>query len=127
MQLHAHDPAAQEEGDLGLEASPTPATQRPCFDKIEGGRVYQALVVHLASGVFGLFIFHRFEDWTAQHRFPTPRNPLRFDMTEGRRNSESGGQTRSTPWGTRTTHRGRPARRRRRAGAGRELCTPRTI
>ena len=26
------------------------------------------LVVNLASGVFGLFIFHRFEDWTAQHQ-----------------------------------------------------------
>ena len=26
------------------------------------------LVVNLASGVFGLFTFHRFEDWTAQHQ-----------------------------------------------------------
>ena len=37
------------------------------------------LVVNLASGVFGLFIFHRFEDWTAQHQADKlPKNNLKY-------------------------------------------------
>ena len=37
-------------------------------NSVSGGQLQPVLVVYLASGVFGLFIFHRFEDWTAQHQ-----------------------------------------------------------
>ena len=39
------------------------------------------LVVNLASGVFGLFIFHRFEDWTAQRQTLDGVSKTLFDST----------------------------------------------